>query len=163
MEIIYTIKYGDAIDTGAIAPADLPQAWANFPPVVVGDVSTPFTDAFYKYYQHRQIGGETIPQFLSFLDAVTLEIGGILPDGLYGKMLENAVTVEQDETHTRKYHPAPNGDLDTAYVTGGETLEIKRRREYESELDRAEHLMREGLPLMVWILKRYEKCFLGVF
>lgn len=163
MEIIRTIKYGDAIDAGYITPADLPAAWANFPAVVSAGISTPFADAFYKTYQNRQIAGETIPAFLAMLDAVTLETSALLPDGLYEKVLENAVTVEQDEERTRKYYPAPNGNFDTQYVTGGETETIKRKREYESELEKAEHLMREGLPVMVWVLKRYENCFLGVF
>lgn len=161
--IIYTAKYGDLIDEGVITPADLPAVWSAFPTISVAGDDIPFTDAFYDYFQNRQIGGETIPQFLMYLRATTLEVAELMPDGLYGKMLAAAVSVEQDETRTRKYYPAPNGELDTAYITGAEEEKLTKRREYESELDKAEHLMKEGLPLGVWILKRYEKCFMGVY
>ena len=71
----YTMKYGDLIDGGIIAAADLPAAWVNFPalkyPQPVGDVS--FIDLFYKRYQNREISGDTVPTFLMFLESTTAE------------------------------------------------------------------------------------------
>lgn len=159
-----TIKYGDLIDRGLITPADLPHAWAGFPSItlpVVGDVS--FTDAFYKHFQYREIGADNIPTFLGWLESVTLDVVEMLPDGIYHNLLGAAVTVEADEERTRTLYAAPNGVVSTAYATGAEHEKITRKREYESELERAEHLLADGKPLVVWIIERYENCFLGVF
>lgn len=160
MERHYTIKYGDLIDGGIIAAADLPAAWSAFPVTIMpnGDEIT-FTDMFYSRYRHRQIAGDTIPTFLSFLESTTFELLEMLPDGIYHNLLGAAVTVESNEE--RKLFTAPDGNLDTAYIVGGER--ITRKREYESELERAEHLLKDGKPLNVWICDRYENCFLGVY
>ena len=161
----YTMKYGDLIDGGIIAAADLPAAWVNFPalkyPQPVGDVS--FIDLFYKRYQNREISGDTVPTFLMFLESTTAEVLEMLPDGLYSNLLKEAISVETAENRERKTYAAPNGDLETAYIIAGETDNVTHRREYESELEKAEHLMREGKPIAVWICDRYEKCFMGVW
>lgn len=155
-----TIKYGELIDKGIITAGDLPAAWAAFPATALPNgESVSFYDLFYKQYRHREIAGDTIPTFLSFLEATTFETLELLPDGQFRGLIEAAIVVESNET--RKLFAAPNGELDTAYITGGET--ITRKREYESELERAEHLTMDGVPVNVWICRRFENCFLGVF
>lgn len=162
----YTIFYGDLVDRGIITNADLPPAWAAFPATVMpNNTSVDFYALFYERFQHREIGGETIPAFLASLRAVTFETLEMLPSGIYHNLLGAAVTVESDETRQREYLAAPNGVIDNAsgFTLGGEREVITRKREYESELERAEHLLSDGKPLNVWICDRFEKCFLGVF
>lgn len=160
----YTIKYGDLIDDGIITVADLPAAWQNFPATALpnGD-SVSFIDLFYKVYQNREISGDTIPTFLRFLDATTFEVLEMLPDGIYSNLLAAAVTVETDEKRVKEYKAPPNGVLDNAFTNGGEVETISRKREYESELERAEHLLADGKPLVMWIIERFENCFMGVW
>jgi hypothetical protein len=160
-----TIKYGELIDKGIIAAGDLPAAWAAFPDTALPNgESVSFYDLFYKQYRNREIAGDTIPTFLSFLEATTFETLELLPDGQFRNLIEAAIVVESDETRKKEYKAAPNGgDLQTAFGTGGEVETITRKREYESELERAEHLTMDGVPVNVWICRRFENCFLGVF
>lgn len=161
MEINYTIKYGTLIDDEIISTADLPAEWANFPALTIAGTDTDFYTAFYKYYRNRQIAGETIPAFLMYLQRVTLEVAAILPAGLYGNVLADAAEDTESEDVTRKVYPAPNGELDTAYIEGADREQ--RQRTHSHTFGEGQEVMRDGLPLVVWILKRYEKCFLGVF
>ena len=160
-----TIKYGTLIDGGIITAGDLPAAWAAFPATTLPDgTTTTFYDLFYKMYRHREIAGDTIPTFLSFLEATTFETLELLPDGAFRNLIEAAIVVEASTTRKREYKAAPNGgDLQDAFGTGGEVEVITQKREYESELERAEHLTMDGVPVNVWICRRFENCFLGVF
>lgn len=157
MNINYTIKYGTLIDDEIISTADLPAEWANFPALTIAGTDTDFYTAFYKYYRNRQIAGETIPAFLMYLQRVTLEVAALLPAGLYGNALAEAA--EDAENVTRKVFPAPNGELDDAYIMGADT----ENRVHSHTFGDGNDIMREGLPLVVWILKRFDKCFLGVY
>ena len=160
----FTIKYGDLIDNNIITVNDLPAAWQHFPSVALpNDDKVSFIDLFYRVYQNRQIAGDTIPVFLRFLDTTTFEVLEMLPNGIYSNLLAAAVTVESDETRVREYKAAPNGQINAAYSLGGETETITRKREYESELERAEHLLKDGKPLIMWIIDRFDKCFMGVY
>lgn len=162
----FTIYYGDLVDRGIITNEDLPPAWAAFPVTELPDGTTAtFYQLFYDRFQHREIGGETVPAFLASLRSVTFEVLEMLPTGIYHNLLGAAVTVESDETRQREYLAAPNGVIDneSGYTLGGEREVITRKREYESELERAEHLLADGKPLNVWICDRFDKCFLGVF
>lgn len=157
----YTIKYGDLIDNEIITAADLPDEWENFPDSEVGGVTLSFTEAFYDYYFNREIAGDTVPTFLRFLKQTTLEVAAILPDGIYGNTLADAADDTETDNITRKVYAAPNGAIDTSYILGGDTE--NHAREHSHTFSDGNIIMREGLPLVVWILKRYEDCFMGVF
>ena len=157
----FTIKYGDLIDNEIITAADLPAEWENFPDSVCGGVTLDFYTAFYDYYFNREIAGDTVPTFLRYLKQTTLEVADLLPAGLYGSALSEAAEDSENENVTRKVYPAPNGALDTAYILGGDTE--NRARTHSHTFGEGNEIMREGLPLVVWILKRYENCFMGVF
>lgn len=157
----YTIKYGDLIDEEIITEADLPAEWASFPSQTVGDVTLTFTEAFYDYYFNREIAGDTIPTFLRYLKRTTLEVAALLPDGLYGGVLSDAAEDTETEGVTRKVYPAPNGVFNTAYVLGGDTE--TRDRVHSHTFGEGNEIMREGLPLIVWLLKRFDNCFMGVY
>ena len=159
----YTIKYGDLIDNDIITEADLPEVWADFPDVVVGEnaFTMTFYEAFYDYYFNREIAGDTVPTFLRLLKRATLEVLELLPSGLYGNALSEAAEDTETENVERKAYAAPNGSLDTAYIMGGDTE--GRTRSHSHTFGEGNEIMRDGLPLVVWILKRYENCFMGVF
>ena len=153
----FSIKYGDLIDEDIITAEDLPAEWADFPDITIASTDYTFAEAFYDYYRNREIAGDTIPTFLAFLKRTTLEVAALLPNGIYGNALAEAA--EDEENVTRKVFPAPNGALDDAYVMGADT----EKRTHSHTFGEGNDIMREGLPLVVWILKRYENCFLGVY
>lgn len=156
----YSALYGDLVDAGIITRENLPAAWASFPVTTTPDgVTHDFYDVFYTRYQAREIAGDTPATFLAFLNEVTFEVLEMLPNGIFHNLLGAAVTVESDEE--RRIYAAPDGTLDTSYIIGGE--KITRKREYESELERAEHLLADGKPLNMWIIDRFDRCFMGVY